>query len=176
MPFAKETTTSPPALRIALIRLTIAEPVSEPDPSQAGVQPPLPIGATTMAVPLATSAGRTLIAPSLGGRHHPLSRRILPRRRWIGSLPDRSSSVCAMGPGRFSGIDERDPAGTGPVHRGQRGGYLVQADRLRDEQVRAQYAGCDEAEQLRVGMRRHAVAAAQFQLVPDDPVQRQRRP
>ncbi len=66
MPFAKETTTSPPALRIALIRLTIAEPVSEPDPSQAGVQPPLPIGATTMAVPLATSAGHTLIAPSLG--------------------------------------------------------------------------------------------------------------
>ena len=36
-----ETTTSPPALRIALTRLTIAEPVSEPEPSQAGLQPPL---------------------------------------------------------------------------------------------------------------------------------------
>src|SRR5256885_15505728 len=36
----KDTTTSPPALRIALIRLTMAEPCRLPEPSQAGLQPP----------------------------------------------------------------------------------------------------------------------------------------
>ena len=37
----KDTTTSPPALRIALTRLTIPDPFSAPEPSQAGLQPPL---------------------------------------------------------------------------------------------------------------------------------------
>lgn len=63
----------------------------------------------------------------------------------------------------------------GSVHRGQRVGHLGETDGAGDQLAGTQHPGADQSEQLRIGVRGHAVTAAHLQLVRDDEFHRQGR-
>ena len=59
-----------------------------------------------------------------------------------------------------------------PADLGQRGAGVVQGELAGDQPARVEPAGGDQAEQLRIGVRGHAVAAEHLQLQGDHPLHR----